>query len=434
MPVDTDALLLHLQTFGASRSAELQKALGKSQSTVSRMLAQLPGQVLTLGQGKSARYALPQPIAGGAAQQPLWRVDSAGRAQPLGLLSLLARDQIHIEAPGLDVLGTTGLPWYLSPLQAQGFLGRLLAQSLAGYGVPGNPDHWDLQATLTAALHLHDAPGALVLGHLHAATALPTLPPPGPDLGQALDTLAENIHSTLPAGASIGGDQPKFLATNHLGRPVLVKFSPPRGTPFGERWHDLLHAEALCLQVLQSYGQQVAACEVVHSHNRTYLVSQRFDRTGNAGRQHVVSVGAAHAAFVPGGYQHWAATCDALARQGRLSADGAQQALFRLQFGRLVGNTGMHADNLALFAQGDSLKDIAKGRFALAPVYDMLPLRYQPDAHTGGLDYAAFATDGFWANATSMAAARQFWSLLAEQPQVSPALQVLARNMVQSAA
>ena len=125
MPADTDALLLHLQTFGASRSAELQKALGKSQSTVSRLLAQLPGQVLTLGQGKSARYALPQPIAGGAAQQPLWRVDSAGRAQPLGLLSLLARDQIHIEAPGLYVLGTTGLPWYLSPLQAQGFLGRV---------------------------------------------------------------------------------------------------------------------------------------------------------------------------------------------------------------------------------------------------------------------------------------------------------------------
>jgi hypothetical protein len=434
MPADSDALLQYLHSQGASRSSDIQKALGKSQPTVSRLLAQLPGQVLTLGQGKSARYAQPQPIAGGAAQQPLWRVDTAGLAQPLGILSLLARDHIHIEAPGLDVLSTTGLPWYLSPLQAQGFLGRLLAQSLAGSGVPGNPESWGVPAVLTAALHLHDAPGALVLGHLHMATRLPALPAPGPDLGPALDALACNIGHNLPAGASAGGEQPKFLATNHLGTPVLVKFSPPRGTPFGERWHDLLHAEALCLQVLQTYGQRVAACEVVHSHTRTYLVSQRFDRIGNAGRQHVVSVGAAHTAFVPGGYQHWAATCDALARQGRLSASDAQDALFRLQFGHLVGNTDMHAGNLGLFAQGDTLKDIAKGRFALAPVYDMLPMRYQPDAQTGGLDYAAFPTTGFWANATALAAARQFWSLLAEHPQVSLELGGLGRTMVQSAA
>ena len=429
MAADSDALLQYLQSQGASRSRDIQAALGKSQPTVSRLLAQLPGQVLTLGRGKSARYAVPQPIAGGAAQQPLWRVDGNGQAQPVGNLSLLAKDEIHIEAPGMDVLSTTGLPWYLSPLRAQGFLGRLLAQSLAGYGVTGNPDNWDVQAVLTAALHLHDAPGALVLGHLHTAVALPVLPPPGPDLGPALDTLAYNISQTLPAGSSAGGEQPKFLATNTHGTPVLVKFSPPRGTPFGERWHDLLHAEALALQVLQAHGQSVASCEVVHSSTRSYLVSQRFDRIGSAGRRHVVSVGAAHAEFVPGGYQHWAATCDALARQGRLSADGAQQALFRLQFGRLVGNTDMHAGNLGLFALGDTLKDLAKGRFALAPVYDMLPMRFKPDAHTGGLDYAAFATQGFWANPTALAAAQQFWSLLAEHPQVSMALRSLAAQM-----
>jgi hypothetical protein len=47
------------------------------------------------------------------------------------------------------------------------------------------------------------------------------------------------------------------------GRHVLVKFTPPRGTPFGERWHDLLWAEWLAGQVLAAHGVEVARAHVV---------------------------------------------------------------------------------------------------------------------------------------------------------------------------
>jgi hypothetical protein len=98
------------------------------------------------------------------------------------------------------------------------------------------------------------------------------------------------------------------------GQAVLVKFSPPRDTPFGERWHDLLHAEALALQVLQAHGVAVAHSAVIETPARTYLVSERFDRLAPKegrhfeGRRHAVPLHAVHDAFVSGPRHHWATT------------------------------------------------------------------------------------------------------------------------------
>ncbi len=55
----------------------------------------------------------------------------------------------------------------------------------------------------------------------------------------------------------------------------------------------------------------------------------------------------------------------------------------------MIANTDMHFGNLSLFV--DSVADLEKGQFTLAPCYDMLPMRYRPD---GGVvfdaDYAEF--------------------------------------------
>ena len=428
------ALVRYLQDQGASTSAQLQVALHKSQPTVSRLLASVPDQVLVLGRGRSARYALPQPIGGASAQQPLWLVDDQGQLNPVGLLSLLAKGQVHVAAEGMDTLYEAALPWFLSPLRAEGFLGRLLAQQLASQGVNANPALWDVATVLQVALQLHDAPGALVLGHAQSAEPVApkaglqrTLPATG--LATVLDALAGDVANTLPAGSSAGGEQPKFLATLEGEGPVLVKFSPPRGTPFGERWHDLLHAEATSSAVLQGLGVAVAPCQVVESATRTYLLSQRFDRVGSHGRKHVVALGAVHAAFVPGRYEHWAATCDALARQGRLGAQDAQRVLLLLQFGQLVGNTDMHSGNLSLFAHGSSLREIAKGHFSLAPLYDMLPMRWRPDPVTGTTDYSPFEVMGIRSTAEARGAAMTFWTALSEHAAVSTALREVAAEM-----
>jgi hypothetical protein len=417
-------LLAEIAARGTATSAQLQAALGRSQPTLSRQLTALSAQVLALGRGRATRYGVAQTLLGRAAQQALWWIDETGQPQALGTLSLLQGDIVHVGGPGLDLLVQRQLPWFLAPLLPQGFLGRLIAQRLASAGLDVNPERWSLAQTLFASLSLPDAPGAIVLGE---PAALPAAALPARDLGAALDERAIDVAATLPAGSSAGGEQPKFLATLDDGSAVLVKFTPPRGTPFGERWHDLLHAEALAAQVLAAHGVAVAHTRIVESDRRSYLLSQRFDRVGAAGRRHVVPIGAVHQAFVGGPYTHWAATAAALARQRRLAAQAAAQAEALLHFGRLIGNSDMHAGNLSLFVTRD---DLARGRFTLAPVYDMLPMRWRPDATTGGAaDYAEFEPDPLAAAGPARPVAAAFWDALSRCAAVSQPLRVVAAQM-----
>jgi len=433
--MSSQRLIAHLQRRGASTSVELQAALRVSQPTASRLLAGLSGQVLTLGRGRASRYALAQPIGPYGAQHTLWAVDGNGQAQALGSVSLLARSQLHLAASGVDILfepsAAQELPWLLAPLRAEGFLGRLQAARLAALGVSSDPARWGLHDILLAALHTHDAPGRLWLGDVGTTEVTPLPPLPADQPGPLLDALATDVARTLPAGSSAGGEQPKFLATAADGQPLLVKFSPPLGTPFGDRWSDLLHAESLASRVLQQHGQATAQSVAITTEQRTYLVSQRFDRIGASGRAHVVALGAVHAAFVPGAWTNWASTCDALARQRRLSAADSQSAAFRLQFGRLIGNTDMHSGNASVRVLGDTLAQMLRGQFELAPSYDMLPMRFKPDPVLGLPDYAAFEPDTRLMTTATQAAAADFWTLLSQLPGVSEGLRELAASMRQ---
>src|SRR5204862_4123939 len=123
-----------------------------------------------------------------------------------------------------------------------------------------------------------DAPGAIVLGEPSGRAVHQPVPIEAGQAGAALDALALDVARTLPAGSSAGGEQPKFLAPMGSGEHIIVKFTPPRGSPFGERWHDLLHAEALAAEVLAEHGVPVAAGRIVESATRSYLLSPRFDR------------------------------------------------------------------------------------------------------------------------------------------------------------
>jgi hypothetical protein len=431
--LDLQRILGLLAARGIASAPELQAILARSQPTISRLLAQLSGQVLTLGRARSTRYGLGKSIRGLPSQQPVWWTAEDGTPRRIGTLSLLAGDMLHVEAGAYGATTRGALPWFLSPLQAQGFLGRLLAQRLAGAGVDSQPERWNLETVLFAALHLHDAAGAITLGEAWSgtpATAAHTpLPTTAQQLPAALDALANDVARTLPAGSSAGGEQPKFLALLDDGRHVLVKFTPPRGTPFGERWADLLHAEALASQVLAEHGVEVADTRVVESAQRSYLLSARFDRIGARGRRHVVAVGAAHQAFVADAYVNWAASTEALARQRRLPQLDARRAEALLHFGRLIGNTDMHSGNLGLFVEPD---DLAKGRFTLAPVYDMLPMRWRPDAALGGAaDYAPFEPDPRSVGSAAAGPAKVFWARLASHAGVSRALKQVAGQMAQ---
>ena len=402
---------------GIASSAQLQAALGKSQPTVSRLLAGLGAELVVVGRGRRTGYALPRPILGAGGRQPLHWVHEDGRIERWGSLSFLGGERTHLEAPGISQLAQGTLPWCLAPLRGEGFLGRLLAQRLTAQGLDRDPARWPLEHVLFAALQASDAPGALVLGEPRDVPA-----PVG-----SYDELADDVAKNLPAGSSAGGEQAKFLSRRADGSAVLVKFTPPRGTPFGERWHDLLHAEALALEVLGEHGVAVAQARVVETPRRSYLESTRFDRVGSGGRRHAVPLWAAHEAFVAGPKMSWTATCEALAGQRRVPQEALAQVAALRHFGRLIGNSDMHFGNLSLFA---AQADVALGRFTLAPVYDMLPMRWRPDASTGALDLLAFTPETIDLQSPARAVAEVFWRRAAEHAALGMGFRALARTML----
>lgn len=426
-------LLQYLKKNGAAPSTDIQAALKISQASVSRLASLLSDQVVKLGAGRSTLYAAANPIGKYAAQQPIWRVNETGGVTRMGTLTHLEKSQVHIAAAGINTLFSTSakseLPWYLTPLRAQGFLGQVLAKSLAAHDVNANPERWDTSEILLSALFTHDAPGALLLGDSALKTAAAPRQLPDAKLHEALDEFAQDVAQHLPAGSSAAGEQPKFLAILEGRGHVLIKFSPPRGTPYGERWGDLLVAEMLSYASLALHGFSVAKAQIVQTEKRTYLLSERFDRVGNSGRKHLVSVGAAHAGWVKGTYTSWSSSCDALQRQGRLSGNDAQSMSDIAQFGRLTGNTDMHSGNASLFVAGETLAEIAKGRFQLAPVYDMLPMRWCPLRDLGLPEYSPFSVGEVMATDLARKAAGHFWASLAAHPLISEPLRQVADTM-----
>ena len=130
------------------------------------------------------------------------------------------------------------------------------------------------------------------------------------------------------------------------GAAVVVKFTPPRGTPFGERWHDLLQLEHLANTVLRAHGVPTAQTVLVSTRKRSYLQSIRFDRIGASGKRHVVAAAPVHETFVKGPRRHWIATAEALAAQKLLAPEHLRSIACIYLFGQFIRNTDMHFGNL----------------------------------------------------------------------------------------
>ncbi len=421
------ALRQALEGRGAVASVDLQRALGASQPSISRLLASAASQVLVLGRGRATRYALPHGIGAAAAEQPLTWIDDQGTAHDIGRLAFGSGGWVHVQVGKMLAHAAGALPWFLAPLRGEGFLGRALARRLAPQGLPSDPAAWSIEQVLLAALHTPDAPGALRLGDAattHAGDDLPSLEGLSSTRALALlDTLADRAAQDLPAGSSAGGEQAKFLLRDHDAHPLIAKFSPPRGTPFGDRWSDLLHAESLALEILAAHGVPVAHTRVVTTPRRTVLLSRRFDRVGRHGRRHVVPLWAVHDAFVPGPRRHWAATCEVLEARRRLPPGSAAQALALRRFGRLIGNTDMHFGNLSLRVERD---DLATGRGRLAPLYDMLPMRWRPDTSSGEMGLLPFEPDAADLDSPARALAALFWDRMAQSQDIGREFRRLA--------
>jgi hypothetical protein len=365
-------------------AAQLQAATGMSQPSISLALkglglGQPGGAVARLGAARSTRYALTHPIQGLPARHNLLCDGPDGVPRHFGELTYLSGNRVHVRSGKQEWLTQAALPWFLTPLQPQGFLGRELARLRPDF--PADPVRWSLEQVLYFAVnHVREASGAFeVEGPAGAAHG--TVHEAAPSLAQTCDQLAAQVGTSLPAGSSAAGEQPKFLWREPEGPRWLVKFSPPRGTPFGERWHALLHLEKLALDLLREHGVASAQTRIVESATRTFLLSRRFDQTLEFGYRHLVAAAAVHAQFVPTPRQHWVGTCRALVDLNLLSSGDLSTATQAYVFGQFIGNTDMHFGNLSFWVQ-----DVVRPRFELAPIYDMLPMMWRPSIHSGSLD------------------------------------------------
>lgn len=419
----------HLLLNGPTPAADLYRVLDVSAATLSRLLGAHREEVRSVGRARATRHALQRPILGDARAIPVFEVGADGGTTRLGELHPVAPAGFLFEgAPALQG-AYPGLPWFLDDLRPSGFLGRLVPAQHPDLAFPADVRDWSVdQALHWLVRHGADPVGNLIVGDPAFARFLASgVANPVSAAGRAAryPALAADAMAAGVAGSSAGGEQPKFLASvaDVCGteRSVLVKFSPPTGGEVGARVADLLVCEHLALREVAAAGLPAASSAVLAAGGRVFLEVERFDRTPGRGRRGLVSLRALDAEYVGAGTT-WSEVCAALHAARRIPRADLERGVWLERFGAYIGNSDRHLGNLSfLFERG-----ILGG---LAPVYDMLPMRYAPRAgevvpvtfHPPSPD-ATFPD--VWVGAWRAAVA--FWRAVAADERVTPAFRAVA--------
>jgi len=386
MPTD---LLPILKTWGRMRASELQLRMGVSRATMMRAIKAQSDRVIVRGNARRAAYAARRAVRGSDAAIELFRIDEHGRGTQIGLLdpvyphgaALLLQQAFEWPLPDDMADGWfDGLPYPFDDMRPQGFLGRGFARRHALLLQTGeDPTRWSEDDVLHAlSLFGVDLPGNYILGETAyrqflqlRQTPLPFLDDDEKLLARSYGDLATKALQDGVAASSAGGEFPKFPARRMVGPEkchVLVKFSGSDASPGSQRWADLLICEHLAHSIMvEELGIAASQSRIYRSGARTFLEVLRFDRHGEFGRSPVCSWLALNAALlgVPG--HSWIAGAKALLRMKLITRETADDVARIWHFGQLIANTDMHEGNLS-FRPG----------LTLAPVYDMLPMKYAP--------------------------------------------------------
>ncbi|RVU39954.1 type II toxin-antitoxin system HipA family toxinoxin YjjJ [Rheinheimera riviphila] len=426
--------VLSLLLAGGKTTKEMMFALAISQPTLSRRLQKLGPKVLQVGHARQARYFAVKALDGHQ-NWPVYKVSPAGEPALLGQLFLLYPQYYLLQTPEQQYL-YDDLPWFIQDMRPRGFIGRALAKQCwqALELTSAEPELWQAEDVLKALVLIpHDAVGNLLIGHDSYHRWL-TLQPQSCQMTE-LPTKASLADQGEIGPSSAAGEQPKFTAGIDE-RHYLVKYSAAltaESNPVAQRWADLLCAEAAALTLLASWGVPSAKCQIVQSEQRTFLLSERFDREGLFARYGLVSLMAVDAEFIGKANLSWPLLANELVDLGLLS-DADRQLVHRIWcFGQLIGNSDMHNGNLSFFWLDDSLE---RPELQLAPCYDMLPMCFAP-ARSGVIKQDAWLPNlkldvagVHWRAAYQMA--EQYWQQLSAEPSCSEGFRLLMQqNFVQ---
>lgn len=379
-----------LRRLRVARASDLMAELGISQPTLARTIRRLGPSVAAIGRGRRTSYAAVRSVRGLPLELPVFRVDATGRPSRVANLRVLEPAGAYLEPPG--ALGWPleesmrdglfpGLPYFLVDMRPQGFLGRAFAREHSvQLRLPENPDRWSDDEVLTALANVGaDMPGELIVGEISLDAFQRLRAGPGDWLpattrASAYPSLAMAALAGEAPGSSAGGEFAKFTTAIEDERRVthvIVKFSPADDTPASRRWSDLLIAEHHAAAALESIEVAAARSELLAAEGRTFLEVTRFDRVGAYGRRAVVTLASVEPALLGLGEARWEKAASELHRHGWLSAEDASRVAKLSSFGRLIGNSDMHAGNLAFMQARDAT-------LASAPAYDMLPMLFAP--------------------------------------------------------
>ena len=352
-------LLALLQRQGPLSSAAVQRELGISRPTLSRLMRETDGEILRLGQTRRVRYAAPRRIEGLPAYIPVARVDENGRAHIHAHIRPLEPEEWAWESESGELRIGTGLPREVADLWPAGCWDSRLNGNMATDTETGRLT-WMIEQG-------HDLPGNLVVGD-QALAQFMQLDPAARTLDE-LPAMASQADAGEVVGAPLGGQWPKFTAwmENHH---ILVKYARLDDTPAGQRRADLLVAEVLALETLQREGMAGTPARLIDRDGWRFLALARFDRVGRLGRRGVIRLSALSGKGIDPA--DWSQSARALQRSARLSSDDARTILWRETFAALIANNDRHGDNLAFFNREDE-------QLTLAPAFDMLPMAAAPN-------------------------------------------------------
>lgn len=362
---------------GAVTAKEACGVLGISQPTFSRAVNSMREEVLSIGSGRSIKYALKRNIQNLGTEIPIFIIEQDGSSFHLADLKFTKPKGIFVSPrmPNASARLYQDIPYWLDDLRPSGFLGRLIPRRHPELGYSNDIRLWSADACIHYWARLGwDLIGNLIIGEsaFELYTKFSQTPPTIVEIAtrqERYQAIAEEVLSLGAAGSSAGGEQPKFLAAK-LETPVIVKFSPEGNSALHSRRRDLLICEHHCLNTLRAFGVSAAKSELIFSPNKLFLELERFDRVGLKGRRGIISLAALDSEFVGSGGS-WKEIARALLQKKIITQEAHDQILWRYCFGLCIRNTDMHAGNLSFYAQGESL-------LGLAPIYDMLPMALAP--------------------------------------------------------